>query len=94
MKLINIQGIPIYHFQQHLKNIKFKIKKWNKEVFGDIFKSKRDLKVQMDLTQQAMIYEGPIEHLISEETFLQTQIDNRAKTRRDPMEIKIQSSMA
>jgi hypothetical protein len=36
----NIQGIPMYHFQQRLKYIKAKLKKWNKEVFGDIFKDK------------------------------------------------------
>jgi hypothetical protein len=33
----------------------------------------------MDATQQSMIHEGHTKHLISKETHLQTQIDNRDK---------------
>jgi hypothetical protein len=44
----SIQGIPMYHFQQCLKFIKNKLKKWNKETFGNIFKEKEKLEIKLE----------------------------------------------
>jgi hypothetical protein len=54
----NIQGIPMYRFQQRLKYIKAKLKKWNKETFGNIFKEKIELEAKMEQLQQHIIENG------------------------------------
>ena len=38
-----IRGTRMYQFQQKLKLLKLKIKNWNKESFGNIFKAKAEL---------------------------------------------------
>ena len=37
----------MYNFQQNLKGLKEKIKKWNKEYFWNIFREKRRLEVRL-----------------------------------------------
>jgi hypothetical protein len=39
----NLYGTKMYQFQQRLKHIKLQLKKWNKEVFGNIFEEKNRL---------------------------------------------------
>ena len=38
-----IRGTRMYQFQQKLKLLKYNIKKWNKESFGNIFQAKQAL---------------------------------------------------
>ena len=38
-----IRGTRMYQYQQNLKLLKNKIKKWNKESFGNIFQAKKEL---------------------------------------------------
>jgi hypothetical protein len=47
----NLYGTKMYQFQQKLKHIKLKIKKWNKEVFGNIFEEKKRLETEMATIQ-------------------------------------------
>ena len=41
-------GSMMFHLQIFLKHIRVRIKRWNKEIFGDIFKQKKSLEDQMD----------------------------------------------
>lgn len=41
-------GSPMYIFQQKLKHIKEKIKKWNKDLFGNIMSEKLRLEQQIE----------------------------------------------
>jgi hypothetical protein len=43
-KIKTFRASQCISFNSDLKHIKLRIKKWNKEFFGDIFKEKRDLK--------------------------------------------------
>ena len=48
----------MYNFQQNLKGLKTKIKKWNKEEFGNIFRDKRRLEVPLHEIQTIGTNEG------------------------------------
>ena len=41
--MATIIGTCTYQFKQNLKLLKSKIKKWNKEYFGNVFKEKAEL---------------------------------------------------
>jgi hypothetical protein len=43
-----IKGTLIYHFQHRLKNLKIKLKTWNKQVLGNIFQAQKDLEKLME----------------------------------------------
>jgi hypothetical protein len=45
----------MYKFQQHLKNFKQLIKRWNKTTFGDIILRKREIESQLEELQQIFI---------------------------------------
>lgn len=60
----------MYLFQEWFKNIKKKLKQWNKEVFGNIFQAKKDL--EMENIQQRTISEGCFTHLAEEEATMRT----------------------
>jgi hypothetical protein len=62
-----------------LKFIKDKIKVWNKEIFGNIFKDKQELEEKMEQIQQQMIENGLLEILIFEEIKIQTQLNIKDK---------------
>jgi spore coat protein CotF len=47
----NLYGTKMYQFQQKLRHIKTSLKKWNKEVFGNIQEEKRNLEVEMERVQ-------------------------------------------
>jgi hypothetical protein len=49
---------PAYQFQQRLKNLKIKLKTWNKEIFGNILQAQEDLEKQMEEVQLTIIKEG------------------------------------
>eukprot|EP00253_Pinus_taeda_P035285 PITA_35285 len=54
-----IQGKGKMHtFQLKLKELKGRIKKWNKEEFGNIMEDKQKLEKEMESLQQKMIMEG------------------------------------
>ena len=46
------RGILMYQFQQKLKNLRAKIRTWNKEEVQDIFQDKKLLKVKLKYIQR------------------------------------------
>eukprot|EP00253_Pinus_taeda_P033060 PITA_33060 len=57
----------MHTFQLKLKEVKGKIKKWNKEEFGNILEEKQKLEREMESLQQKIITEGRTEESIREE---------------------------
>jgi predicted Rossmann fold nucleotide-binding protein DprA/Smf involved in DNA uptake len=48
----DLHGMKMFQFQQRLKHVRWCIRKWNKEVFGNIFEEKRKLEQEMEEIQQ------------------------------------------
>jgi hypothetical protein len=70
----NLHGTQMYKFQQRLKYTKACIKKWNKEVFGNIQEERRKLEGKMEELQQQIILQGLSQQLQLEESQLQHEI--------------------
>lgn len=66
-------------FQLKLKELKGKIKKWNKEEFGNIFEDKQKLEGEMESIQQKMILEGRTEDSINKEGIILGKLEERRK---------------
>jgi len=69
----------MHTFQLRLKEIKHKIRKWNKEDFGNIFEEKQKLERAMEEIQQQIILEGRTEEKCKEESRLISQLEERRK---------------
>ena len=69
----------MYKLHQQLKNLKQRIKEWNKLEFGNIIQAKKQLQERMKQTQQLMITSGPTQELVEEEASLMVQIATREK---------------
>jgi hypothetical protein len=54
----NIHGTQMYQFQQRLKYTKACIRKWNKEVFGNIQEERKKLEEKMEELQHQVILQG------------------------------------
>eukprot|EP00253_Pinus_taeda_P022541 PITA_22541 len=75
-----IQGKGKMHtFQLKLKELKEKIKNWNKKEFGNIMKDKQNLEKEMEILQQKMILEGRTEESISKEGTILGNLEERRK---------------
>eukprot|EP00253_Pinus_taeda_P034939 PITA_34939 len=66
-------------FQLKLKELKEKIKNWNKQEFGNIMEDKQKLEKEMESIQQKMILEGRTEERISKEGSVLGQLEERRK---------------
>eukprot|EP00253_Pinus_taeda_P013029 PITA_13029 len=66
-------------FQLKLKELKEKIKSWNKQEFGNILEDKQKLEKEMESIQQKMILEGRTEESISKEGSILGQLEERRK---------------
>ena len=53
----------MFQFQQKLKHLKERIKRWNSEFFSNIFQEKAKLDDQMKEIQQELMVSGPSEVL-------------------------------
>jgi len=73
------KGTKMLQFQQKLKHLKGKIKQWNYNSFGNIFKAQRDLEKSMKQLQHKIILEGRSEDLAEQEKLLESQISKRAR---------------
>lgn len=62
-----------------LKKLKWKIKKWNKEEFGNIMEEKQKLEKVMEEIQQKIILEGRDEERSNEEGRIIGQLEERRK---------------
>eukprot|EP00253_Pinus_taeda_P001856 PITA_01856 len=69
----------MHTFQLKLKEMKNKIKKWNKEEFGNIIEEKKRLEQRMEELQQMDILEGIQEERIKEEGMTLNQLEERRK---------------
>ena len=52
------EGSKMFQFQQKLKYLKTQIKKWNQEIFGNVFKAQQNLNKEMADLQQQIIIKG------------------------------------
>eukprot|EP00253_Pinus_taeda_P023228 PITA_23228 len=66
-------------FQLKLKELKEKIKNWNKKEFGNIMEDKQNLEKEMESLQQKMILEGRTEESISKEGTILGKLEERRK---------------
>jgi hypothetical protein len=64
---ISPQESKMFQFQQRLNHIRRCIKKWNKEVFKNIFEEKRKLEKEMEVIQQQGIQGNYFSELSSQE---------------------------
>eukprot|EP00253_Pinus_taeda_P008881 PITA_08881 len=69
----------MHTFQLKLKEMKNKIKKWNKEEFGNIMEEKKRLEQRMEDLQQMDILEGIKEERTKEEGMILNQLEERRK---------------
>eukprot|EP00253_Pinus_taeda_P007926 PITA_07926 len=69
----------MHTFQLRLKEMKHKIRKWNKEDFGNIFEEKQKLERAMEEVQQQNILEGRNDERCKEESRLISQLEERRK---------------
>lgn len=69
----------MHTFQLKLKELRGKIKKWNKEEIGNILKEKQSLEQRINELQQMDILEGLQEDRIKEEGIIINQLEERRK---------------
>eukprot|EP00253_Pinus_taeda_P024774 PITA_24774 len=69
----------MHTFQLNLKELKGRIKKWNKEEFGNIMEDKQKLEREMESLQQKMIMEGRTEESIRKEGVILGKLEERRK---------------
>lgn len=69
----------MHTFQLKLKELKGRIKKWNKEEFGNILEDKQKLEGEMESLQQKMIMEGRTEESINREGVILVKLEERRK---------------
>eukprot|EP00253_Pinus_taeda_P017254 PITA_17254 len=69
----------MHMFQLKLKELKGRIKKWNKEEFGNIMEDKQKLEKEMESLQQKMIMEGKTKESISKEGVIIGKLKERRK---------------
>eukprot|EP00253_Pinus_taeda_P026041 PITA_26041 len=69
----------MHTFQLKLKELKGKIKKWNKEEFGNILEEKQKLEGEMESLQHKIIIEGRTEESIREEGIILGKLEERRK---------------
>jgi len=63
-------GTIMFQFQQKLKYLKGRIKKWNANSFGNLFQEKHRLDNKMKDIQQEIMVHGYSDHLRTQEAFL------------------------
>lgn len=69
----------MHTFQLKLKELKGKIKKWNKEEFGNIMEEKQKLEGEMETLQQKIIEEGRTDESIRQEGIILGKLEERRK---------------
>jgi hypothetical protein len=69
-------GSSMYKFQQRLKNFKQLLKQWNKNNFGNIFQSIRNIESQLVEIQNTFISGSRTTDLMREEEKLQAQLES------------------
>lgn len=57
----------MFQFQLKLKHLKYNLKRWNSETFGNIFKAQHDLNKEMAELQQKISTGGHTERTLEQE---------------------------
>jgi hypothetical protein len=70
-------GTCMYKFQQRLKNFKVQLKRWNKNVFGNILQRKQEIEQQLEALQKVFIAGERTTSLIKEEEKLRAELEER-----------------
>jgi exonuclease III len=73
------QGTKMYCFQQKLKYFKQQVRKWNKEVFGNIFQERKLLEQKLEALQKMAIQTGYTPNQQQEEQQTRQQLEERLK---------------
>eukprot|EP00253_Pinus_taeda_P027023 PITA_27023 len=73
------EGSKMYQFQHKLKNLKYHLKHWNVEIFGNIFKEHQNLMKNLANLHQRIITEGHMADTLAEEQSIHTQLEERRK---------------
>lgn len=69
----------MFQFQQKLKNLKYHLKRWNLETFGNIFKAQQDLMADLANLHQQVIKGGHMEATLEKEQSIHKQLEERRK---------------
>jgi len=69
----------MYRFQQKLKNLKQKLKFWNKHTFGSIFDSQKQLMEKMEEIQCKIREQGLTDELIRQDLRVNQHITERKR---------------
>jgi RNA polymerase-binding transcription factor DksA len=69
----------MYCFQQKLKHFKQQVRKWNKEVFGNIFQERKMLEQKLENLQGQIIQAGYTITQQQEENELKRKLEERHK---------------
>eukprot|EP00253_Pinus_taeda_P010716 PITA_10716 len=77
-ELLDIRGTKMFILQAKLKHIKTRLKTWNQEVFGDIFKEKKKLEEQMEQIHKEWIQGNINQETMNTEQKLISAIDHRS----------------
>ena len=73
------QGTKMLILHQRLKHIKRKLKEWNNNVFGNIFKAKGEVEKKLQEINQILITEGFTEERKMQADSFQQEWDNRCQ---------------
>eukprot|EP00253_Pinus_taeda_P002583 PITA_02583 len=74
-----IQGMKMLLLQQRLNHIKLILKEWNKNEFGNIFNTKREVEQKLQKINQTLIKEGFTEERKMQAHSLQQEWDNKCQ---------------
>jgi len=69
----------MYRFQRRLKNFKQRIKQWNKNSFGNILQSIKEIEGRLAEIQNIFISGERIDDLMQEEEQLQAHLEDQRK---------------
>jgi exonuclease III len=72
-------GTKMYRFQQKLKNLKLRLKSWNRHTFGNIFETQKQLTEQMNEIQCKIREQGFTEELKNQELKVTQQLEDRKR---------------
>lgn len=67
----------MYRFQQRLKNLKQRLRLWNKQTFGNIFDSQKQLSEKICTIQNQIWLQGLTDELKTQEAKLNQQLEAR-----------------
>ena len=73
------EGQTLYKFQQKLKGLKNRVKKWNMEEFGNIFVDKNIIEYRIQEIQSIGMNEGYTNNMQMEEIRLYSQLEEWEK---------------